>query len=396
VAFSPAVSPDNVELAAAHKLGIPTLSYPQMVGLLMRQRLGVAVAGTHGKSTTTAMTASIFREAGLDPTVFVGATPLETSSATAFGRGPVMLAEACEYRESFLHLHPQVAALLGIDWDHVDCFRSPAAVAQAFRRFVAGIPIGGKLVVAVDCAASRTIARESGLRHETFGFGVDADWRAAEVSQCLGRYRFRIEQGNVNLGRLRLQVIGRHQVRCALAAAALAGQFGVSAAHILAGLARYAGLERRLELLGEPRGVAVVDDYAHHPTAVRASLASVREAFPDRQVWCVFEPHQAIRTRTLLDDFARSLQNADRIAVADVQLAREPMPSTPSGKASLARAIAEELSWAARAMGRSVALEHTRDEISVLLTRALRPGDVLVTMGAGNIGKCAHEFIHRL
>ena len=396
VAHSPAVPEDNVELIAARALGIPTLSYPEVLGRLMRQRCGVAVAGAHGKSTTTAMTAAIFRCCGLDPTVLLGATPLGSTSGGVFGRGPLVLAEACEYRENFCHLRPHVAALLGIDWDHVDCFASRVDVERAFSRFVTGMPGDGTLVVAAECGASKAIALECGLQTESFGLDAEADWRAVELRSRLGRYHFRLERRGVSLGQARLQVLGRHQVANALAAAALAAQFGVAAADILAGLAEFAGLERRLETLGESRRVAVIDDYAHHPTEVRASLAAIREAYPGRRVWVVFEPHQALRTRALLDDFAISLQNADCVAVADALLVREQMPPTADGRARFARSVAEELAWSTRALGRRVAAEHATDEISAMLARDLRPGDVLVTMGAGNIGKSAHELIHRL
>ncbi len=405
VIHSPAVASDNVELRAARALGIPTLGYPRMLGRLMRARRGVAVAGSHGKSTAALLMAALLTAGGLDPTALVGASPRGARSGGLLGRGPWLVAEACEYRRHFCHLRPEIAVILNIEWDHVDCFPTPGDTRAAFRSFVAGLAAESLLLVSADCQNARAIGRESGVKNAlTFGLAGDADSRAVDIAQSAGYYSFSVERsvaamarrhsrgeaGKNRLGPVSLKVLGAHNVSNALAAIAVASILGVDDATILAALADFAGLERRLEVLGHAAGVTVVDDYAHHPTAVAATLAAVRQAFPGRRVWAVFEPHQAVRARAMLDEFARNLQNAEKVLIVDTFLARESAPAPD------ARAVSRQLAAAVRAGGASVASTHAAEEIALRLARDLRPGDVLVTIGAGNIGKIAHGIIHRL
>ncbi len=322
--YSPAVPEDNVELVGARRIGVPTLSYPQMLGRLMSQRRGLAVAGTHGKSTTTAMTAAILAAADLDATVIIGAAPQGMTSGGRHGTGPMLLAEACEYRSHFHCLRPEVAVLLGIEWDHVDCFPTLAHLEAAFGGFVAGVARDGLVIAAEACPVTRRVVARADRRCELFGVGPAAAWRAIDLRQALGRYQFTIQHHERSICSVALQTPGRHNVLNALAAAALAWHSGANAAAIQAGLNGFRGLKRRLEWLGEVGRVAVVDDYAHHPTEVAASLAALRAWFGKRRLWCVFQPHQAARTRALLDEFAGSMHNADRVIVAEVFLAREP------------------------------------------------------------------------
>lgn len=435
VVKSDAVPNDNPELRRAAELGIPTLSYFQMLGRLSEGCRTVAVAGTHGKSSTTAMTAHLLIQAGLDPTVFCGATPLGATSGgrasrsrlpsgtSVLGRaqqtrptllsetsilGPVrqtgptlpsgialLLVEACEYRANFLHLHPTQAAVLGIEPDHFDCYDSLASLENAFRRFAELLPGDGFLVARANCESTRRITAGLKCRVETFGIGsakgdspifADAkigtvpDWSAVNLESDAGRFQFQIERFGRPLCDVRLQTPGRHNVLNALASAALAFENGVSAEQISAGLADFCGLHRRLERLPDWRGAMVIDDYAHHPTEVAAALAAVRLMAPHSRVWCVFQPHQASRTARLLDELAESLQNADKVLVADIFRAREGDPQP-------GEITAVDLARRAAARGVEVLPGHGVEEILEILRTQLAPGDVLVTLGAGDVEK---------
>jgi len=396
VIHSDAVGADNPELRRAAKLGIPVYSYFDMLGRISRGRHTLAVAGTHGKSTTTAMAAAILTAAGCDPTVFCGATPLGRSSGGRPGNGDLMLVEACEYRANFLHLRPRHAAILGIEPDHFDCYDSPWHLEDAFGQFARSIRTDGLLLVRHDCPVCRRIGAELPCRVETFGFAAGADWSAGRLFARRGRWGFDIRRRQAYLCDVKLQMPGRHNVLNALAAAALSwqqvagqGDGGRAGREIAGALSNFRGLHRRLELRGTHRGVAVVDDYAHHPTEVAAALTAVRRVYPRGRVWCVFQPHQASRTERLLDELAESLQNADIVLVAEIFRARE----LPPGSGSI---TAADLAHAVRKRGSQVADVHDTRQIAQLLQNSLLPGDVLVTMGAGDIGQLAEGFCRQV
>ncbi len=385
VIHSDAVPFANPELARARQLGIRSLSYPQMLGWLMESRGGVAVAGTHGKSTTTAMAGAILSSAGLDPALVVGATPIGAPSGGRFGRSRWMLVEACEYHSNFHHLKPELAAILNVEPDHFDCFATQAELENAFWQFARQVPADGTIVARHDCAATTRIVAELCSTVETFGLSAAATWRAADLTERRGYYSFRLLCRERRVCDVKLPVPGVHNVLNAVAAAALATHCGADGDAIRAGLERYVGLRRRLQLLGEVREIAIVDDYAHHPTEVAASLATLRQMYPGRPLVCVFQPHQASRLARLLDEFARSLHNADTQVVADVYRAREES----LGDDEITSAHLCERLLAAGCDARHLA---TASEIQDHLRQSLRPGDVLVTMGAGDIGTVAHEL----
>ncbi len=389
VVASDAVPADNPERRRAAELGIPVLSYFEALGRIASGRQGLAVAGTHGKSTTAAMLAEVLVRAGLDPTVIYGAAPLGAQSGGRAGCGPCMVVEACEYRANFLHLRPQHAVILGIEPDHFDFYRWPAQLKATFRAFAESLPVDGLLLAADECPVTRRVAAGPKCRVRTFGFCEGAHWSAGRLRQSRGRYNFSIFRRREHFCDVRLQVPGRHNVLNALAAAALAAEQGVTAEDIARGLEAFRGLHRRLETVGYWRGVTLVDDYAHHPTEVTATLQSVREMYPGRRLCCLFQPHQASRTGHLLDELAASLHNADIVAVAEIFRAREPpLNSGDVTAADLARKV--------RAAGTEVLRVHDPGEIGRLLETMLRPGDVLVTMGAGDIWKVCDGFVDRL
>ena len=388
VVRSDAVPDDVPELCKARQLGIPVWSYFETLGRLTANGRGLAVAGTHGKSTTTAMAARLLIDAGLNPTVICGATPAGSHSGGRPGRSDLTLVEACEYRANFTLLRPSQAVILGIEPDHFDCYRSIDELEAAFRRFGRLLPDDGLLLVRQECTATARATAGLRCRRETFGLEPGADWSALGLDSRRGIYSFAIFRHGRHLVDVRLSVPGRHNVTNALASAALAWHNGVTARQIAQGLARFAGLGRRLEQLGSWRGVALLDDYAHHPTEVAASLRTARQMYPGRRLWCVFQPHQASRTEHLLDELAWSLQNADKVVVAEIFRAREPAPLP--GEVTAADLAARV------AAGRPEVLrpESTERTVSLLKSR-LRPGDVLITMGAGDIGKIQDGFIER-
>ncbi len=380
VVYSDAIGPENDERRRARQLGVRQYSYPQMLGELMQVRQGLAVAGTHGKSTTTAMVAEILVQAGIDPTVIGGGTPLDRRTGGRHGKGRHLLVEACEYRRNFLHLCPRLAVVTGIELDHVDCFSSLDEVEAAFAAFAARLPAGGRLVVPEECPAARRVARLARCGTETFGIGGSADWRAVDLAQNTGYFRFDVCHSAGRITDIKLRVPGRHNVLNALAAAALAAAAGADDRAIAGGLNAFNGLKRRLERAGEWNGAVWYDDYAHHPTAVRAVLLTVRQMFPNRRIWCIFQPHQLSRTRRLLDEFAESLQNVDRVGIANVFAARD---AGGAGCREAAGALAERT----RHCGVQVQESHTLAGLAEELEQQITPGDVLLTLGAGDIRK---------
>lgn len=388
IIYSDAIPPDNPELLRAAELGIPAYSYFQTLGRLMASGQGIAVAGTHGKSTTTAMLAELLLRAGLDPTAVVGATPIGEQTGGRAGNGRLMLVEACEYRANFLHLTPLHAAILGIEPDHFDYYKSCDQLESAFSRFATSLPPDGFLIAAKDCETTARVVANAKCQVETFGFTPSADWSADEITCHRGRYAFRLLHCGEPLGEVRLRVPGRHNVLNVLAAAALARANRVSREVIAEGLSRFKGLQRRLEIVGGWRGVTWIDDYAHHPTEITAGLETVRQMYPSRRVWCLFQPHQVSRTRCLLDELAASLQNADKVIIAEIFHCRE----TPQ----IGDVTAVDLAERVRRLGGIVTPGHRTEPIVRRLQDELAPGDVLVTMGAGNVRRIGDEIFERV
>ena len=297
--------------------------------------------------------------------------------------------EACEYRENFLQLRPNQLVLLNIEADHFDFYRSREQLEDSFLKFARQTVDGGLVIAWQECEAAKRIAAESGRQTVTFGLSRGADWRAINLEHSLGRYRFDIERHGKKLTHVTLRVAGRHNVLNALAAAALARHCGVTSEQIAQGLAAFRGLKRRLEVRQRWGGVPWIDDYAHHPTEVKAALAAVRQMYPRRRIWCVFQPHQASRLAALLDELATSLHNADKVAVAEVFRARE-------GSAGFGEVTAADLANMLEAGGQDVQDEYQPAAIARRLSNELQPGDVLLTMGAGDLGKIFNEFHERL
>jgi UDP-N-acetylmuramate--alanine ligase len=423
--YSDAAPADNSERQEGQRRNLMIRSYAELLGELAGESQTdgghvAAIAGTHGKSTVTAMAAEILIRAGLDPTVICGAAPLYGNSAQhkvrgaikangsesganlvrnsakplsetggRHGLGKFTLLEACEYRDHFLNLRPNLALLLNVEADHFDWYRSLEQLQESYLRFARQTSEDGLIIASQECDVANRIGKAAGRQIVAFGFSRSADWRATNLEHSLGRFRFDIVRHGQKLNHVTLAVAGRHNVLNALAAAALARHCGVSAQHIGQGLAAFRGLKRRVEVRQRWGGVPWIDDYAHHPTEVRAALATVRQMCPRRRIWCVFQPHQASRLAALLDELAASLHNADRIAVADVFRARE-------GSAQVGEATAADLANLLEASGHEVLDEHHPSAIAGRLSNELQPGDVLLTMGAGDLGKIFYEFHERI
>lgn len=409
VIYSDAVPAEHPERLNAAKLGIEAISYPQMLGRLMNEcqarcGMGLAVAGTHGKSTTTAMAAQILDAANIGTTSIFGAMPkdhtdvLWASNQDSESATERFLVEACEYRENFRHLRPQAAVILNVEPDHFDCYADLAAVEAAFARFAKQVDPTGELIVSADCPAAlrigRTHAERSGTRLTTFASEATADWQAKNLQHSAGMFAFDLHHLGADLGRVQMAVPGKHNVANALGAAAVAFAAGATYEAVRTGIGRFSGLKRRMERAGTIAGVPWIDDFAHHPSEIKAALATVRQMFPGGRLWCVFQPHQVSRTAALLDEFACSLQNTDTVLITDIYRAREGLPRPGEvGPADLAERV--------RAGGGNSPAVYSDTEIEKLLTKAivnqeLGSNDVLVTLGAGNVERIAHGLIQRI
>ena len=388
IVISSAVAESNPEVAAARARGIPVIRRAEMLGEIMRLKQGVAVAGTHGKTTTTSLTGMVLTEAGFDPTIVVGGQVHILGTNARLGRGDYLVAEADEYDRSFLELTPVVAVITNIEADHLDTYRDLSDIHDAFAAFANRVPFFGAVVACADDAGVRQILPRIKRRVVTYGESPDARLSARNVrldAACTAFEVWDAEQGR--LGEVTLRLPGRHNVWNALAAVAAGRELLIPFETIARALAAFTGVVRRFELKGERAGVLVVDDYAHHPTEIRATLSAARQVYPDRRVVALFQPHLFSRTRDFTDDFGRALTAADVNIVMDVYPSREqPIPGVTG------QIVAD----AARRAGHvSVIYAHEKKGVVDTLERTLVPGDLLVTLGAGDVVKFGEEYLKR-
>ena len=389
VVASAAVKDDNPELLQAKKLGVKVLKYAQMLGELTRSMKTVAVAGTHGKSTTSGWLAYMLKKAGFDPSFVIGADVEQLGGPSGSGSGEYLVVEACEYDRSFLNFYPQTAAILNIEPDHLDYYRDLEEIIQSFGQFAARLPADGLLVANGADANVRRALEGKHINCEFFRLDGQADWQAVDLEFDYGQASFELWYKGTRLRRVSLSLAGGHNVANALAAAALARQVGLSDQQICTGLEGFVGVSRRMSYKGEVDGVVVLDDYAHHPTEIRVTLQAVRQMYQPRCLWCVFQPHQHSRTRFLLDDFAGSFGEADVVLLPDIYFVRD---SEASRREITAAMLAERI---ALGHGRAYYLESFNRIVEHLVEQA-KSGDVVITMGAGDIWKLADELIRRL
>src|SRR5262245_4874388 len=394
VVVSGAVPRDNAEVAAALAGRIPVVARAEMLAELMRFRYAIAVAGTHGKTTTTSLLASILSEGGEDPTYVIGGRLKSAASNARLGAGRYLVAEADESDASFLHLQPLIAIVTNIDNDHLATHDGDfARLKQSFVEFLHNLPFYGLAVLCADDEHVRDILPRVSRPIVTYGIEHEADVRAFDIQRRELRTSFGVSRpGHATPLQVTVNLPGTHNVLNALAAIAVGTELGVSDEALARALEHFEGIDRRLQLIGEvdsPHGhITIIDDYGHHPTEIAATVEAIRQGWPGRRVVLAFQPHRYSRTRDLLDDFARVLSSMDVLLVTEVYAA---------GEAPIARANGRAICRAVRSRGQvePVFVERV-EELAAALADVLRDGDVLVTMGAGNIGAVAHELPMRL
>jgi len=385
VVTSSAVSPMNPEVVEARSRKIPVIQRAEMLAELMRLKYGIAVAGMHGKTTTTSMVASVLAAGGLDPTVVVGGRVNALGSNARLGNSQYLVAEADESDRSFLKLSPVLGVVTNLDREHMDCYRDMADVEAAFVEFMDRVPFYGASVACVDNALLRAVLPRVRRRLYTYGESEDADFRVTVLERNgQGLSQFEVSYKGVTMGPFCLRVPGRHNVMNATAAVAIGVQLGVAPEQIAAGLDGFHGVDRRFQVKGTVRGVTVVDDYGHHPTEIVATLKAARECGYGR-VLVLFQPHRYTRTRDLMKEFAESFDEADRVEVLDIYAASEEPIAGVTGE-SLVGAIGRDGVEYASSVAEGVEA----------LAREAREGDVILTLGAGSVSQAAQLLLERL
>jgi UDP-N-acetylmuramate--alanine ligase len=391
VVVTAALSPDNPELIAAQGRGVPIVKRAALLGELMDLRRGVAVAGTHGKTTTSAMIAWVLSKAGCEPSYMVGGTIRGLGSGGHWGSGEVLVAEADEYDRSFLHLRPDVAIITNIESDHLEYYGSEEAIDEAFLSFARNVRTGGLLLLYDDdpriaSLASKLTAEQAPYRIQFYGTRDGSIWQACDVeANERGGTSYVVCCQQEDEAEVTLQVPGRHNALNSLAALAACVEVGVLADDAARLLGEFVGAGRRFEVKGEADRVTVVDDYAHHPTEISATLQAARQRYPGKRIVVLFQPHTYTRTRDFLGDFATSLSAADRILVTEIYASRERDTLGVSGSHIVEKIDPTKATFV-----------HDFDEATAVLNKELRPNDVLLTMGAGDVWKVGETLLASL
>ena len=394
VVTSSAIRRDNPEVLQAHAQHIPVIQRAEMLAELMRLKYGIAIAGMHGKTTTTSMVAAVLAAGGLDPTVVVGGRVDAMGSNARLGKSQYLVAEADESDRSFLKLSPILAVVTNIDREHMDCYASMAEVEQAFVDFVDRVPFYGMVLLCNDDERLRALLPRLARRAITYGLLPDSDFRilaahAGSSKQADARHHscFAVEYCGKSLGEFRLQVPGNHNVLNATAALAVGIGLDIDPDRIREGLAEFRGVDRRFQLRGEAAGVTVIDDYGHHPTEIRATLAAARQSGFNR-VHVVFQPHRYTRTRDLLQEFGGAFADADTVLVLDIYAASETPISGVSG-GSVADAVR-------RIGGREARYVASFEDAAREAAAAAAAGDMILTLGAGNVSHLGPQVLEHL
>ncbi len=392
VVYTAAAPADNPELAEARRRGLPVLLRAEMIARLLQGRQAIAVAGSHGKTTTTALIAFLLREAGCDPTFLVGGEMIDLGTNAQAGRGQHIVVEADEFAGAFLHYHPQLAVVTNIEPDHLDFYGSFGRLAAAFRQFMSQVPADGFLIA---CADDPTLAdilahpqADPPICASVIRYGLDkeADFSPQNLlRKDVGGYTFLVKYGGEAYEAFETRLEGIHQVRNALAAIAASSVFGLPQQVVRQALARFRGVQRRFQFVGEAAGVTIMDDYAHHPTEIRATIAAARQRFPHRRLVCLFQPHTYSRTQYLLDGFRTCFQGVDQLLIAQTYAAREE-PSAGMSAQELAPLIDTPPATFAGDL----------EAAPARVVEALRPGDIFFTIGAGDVNQVGPKLLEAL
>jgi UDP-N-acetylmuramate--alanine ligase len=388
VVYSSAVSTDNVEVVEARARQVPAIPRAEMLAELMRLKYGIAVAGTHGKTTTTSLVAAVLAEGSFDPTVVVGGRVVSLGTNARLGQGEFLVAEADESDGSFLKLSPTIAVVTTIDAEHLDYWGSLERIKEGFLTFINKVPFYGAAVLCLDQPDIQLLIPRVEKRIITYGLESSADLTARHVVLDGMTSRFEVVHRGTALGPCTLNVPGRHNVLNALAAIGVGLDLEIPFETIRKAISEFSGVQRRFQIRGEARGVLVVDDYGHHPAEIRATLAAAKAGF-DRRVIALFQPHRYSRTLHLRQEFLVALNQADILFVMDIY---------PAGEAPIAGVTARDLADSIRAHGHREVLYVGSDRARILeaLTEVCRPGDLALTLGAGDVGQLGRELLDRL
>jgi UDP-N-acetylmuramate--alanine ligase len=386
--YSSAVMPENPELIEAQKRKIPVIRRAEMLAEVMRLKYGIGIAGTHGKTTTTSMASLVLMEGGIDPTVIVGGRLHGLAGSNArLGKGEFIVVEADEFDRSFLSITPTIAVLTTLETDHLDTYRDLDDIKGAFIQFASKVPFYGSVVLCLDEPALQDIMPKIKKKIITYGLNGQADLQAVDIVHKQNKSRFTVLRDNQELGDVELQIPGKHNVQNALAAIAVGLELNVPFNKIKTGIEKFTGVFRRWEVKAEVDGMTIVDDYAHHPTEIKATLSGAKSGWR-RRVVGVFQPHLYSRTRDFYEDFGRAFFNADVLVVTDVYPAREEPIQGVTG---------ELIANAAKSFGhKNVHYVPDKKAIPDFLMTIKQPGDIIITMGAGDIWKFGEAFITKL
>ncbi|MEO0074311.1 MAG: UDP-N-acetylmuramate--L-alanine ligase [candidate division WOR-3 bacterium] len=390
VVYSSAISGDNPEVVAARGREIPVIRRAEMLAELMRMKFSIAISGTHGKTTTTSLVAHVLVRAGLDPTTVVGGRVLDGESGARLGQSEYLVAEADESDRSFLVLYPSLAVVTNIEPEHLDFYKDISDLKREFTRFVNRVPFYGSVILGIDSVAVRGIRHRVKRRVVTYALEHPADFTCRDVQLYGFTSAFTLICRGNEIGRFSLPMAGYHNVQNALAAIAVGSELGIDFRTMEQALATFSGVHRRLERRGERGGVVVYDDYGHHPTEVRVTLAALRQAYPKDRLFVVFQPHRYTRTSLLGDEFGTSFDAADEVIVTRLYPASEtPIPGVDETK------VVEAIRKRGR-MGLTVHHLPELDQVPEFLLSRVRAGDVILTQGAGNIAPLAEQILEAL
>lgn len=389
VVYTAAVKKDNSELVRAAELAIPVMDRAEFLGIIMkRHKYGIAISGCHGKTTTTSMTSLIFKNANLDPTILLGGELDAINGNVMVGKSDYFITEACEYFDSFLKFFPFVGAILNIEEDHLDYFKDIEHIMSSFNKFVELIPADGTLVACADNENTMKIAASAACKVLTYGIQSNADYKADNITyDQLGHPSYDVVFRGSSLGRFSLNIPGQHNILNSLAAIAIAVNAGIDIEIIKSSVMEFRGTYRRFDIKGTQNSITVIDDYAHHPTAIKATLDAALQ-FPHKKVWCVFQPHTYSRTRALFDDFAQSFYKADKAIIADIYSASRERDNGDIHSRDLVNAVNIN-------SGNALYMNNF-EEIADLIAKEAQPGDIVFTMGAGDIFNLGYMILDKL
>lgn len=380
VVTSTAISKDNKEVVQAAKNKIPIIPRIEMLAELARLKYAVTVAGTHGKTTTTSLTAMVLNEGGLDPTIVIGGKLKNLKSSARLGKGKYIVAEADESDGSFLKLSPVLTVVTNIDNDHLDYYGNIENLKQAFIKHINSIPFYGCAIICTDNALIKEILPFITRKYITYGFLGKTDITAKGISASEGRIEFQAVYKGRKLGKINLKVLGKHNVLNALAAVGVGLQFNLAFSKIKKALNNYDGVGRRMEIKGEKKGITVIDDYGHHPTEINATLSAIKYNWPKRKLTAIFQPHRYTRTQKLYEDFGSALKKADKIYIMDIYSAGEKQ----------IKGVSADLIVQSAAKNKCDVCKFT--DIKTVAD-ALKPGDIILTIGAGNVWQKGEELL---